>query len=120
MNDTLDQSRENARALMLPWIEPAADAVVVARLTDEGVLIYNCPGCYSEHGLTLKTPAKPVGQIWRWNGSVVAPTVNPSVMSPALADRPACQHFLRDGVLEFLPMTTHSSRGQKIALKPLV
>jgi hypothetical protein len=117
--ETLEQSRANAAELKLPWAEPAVDALPVCSLTAEGVLIYNCPGCDAEHGLTLKTPAKPIGRLWRWGGSVVTPTVNPTAMYPAVADRPCCHHFMIEGVLEFLPMTTHALRGKKVAMLPL-
>lgn len=115
----LDQSRENAKAMHLLWVEPAEGLPIVARVTAEGVLIYKCPGCNAEHGLAMKTPSAPAGQVWRWNGNVAKPTVNPSVMSHALADRPACQHFMVNGILEFLPMTTHPLRLQKVPMLPL-
>lgn len=90
----------------------------VASLSEDGLLIYLCPGCNEYHGLPVRGPRQPGGPHWAWNGSLTHPTVTPSVLSLGFVDVPKCHHWLRDGKAEFLGDCEHSMRGKTLQLPP--
>lgn len=111
---------------------------------------FHCPGCNEEHvlpvlwtpeGAVLSPHTIGVGR-WRFNGDLVTPTIDPSVLvrsghfaqhfneggscwceyNAVHADNPApfvcylCHSYVRDGLIEFLPDSTHALAGQTVAL----
>jgi len=108
----------------------------VRRLSNDA-LAFRCPGCKEEHVVTVsgKNP------IWTWNGSLDAPTFNPSVLvtsghyvqgeegkpcwctyNAEHPDKPApfhcfrCHSFVRDGRIQFLSDCMHELAGQTVNL----
>lgn len=114
----LEYARQYAADLKLKWVEPAAGERIVAMLSEDGLLIYHCPGCGRCHGLPTHKPFTPNGHLWQWNGSLVRPTLEPSINQPGDSRLGRCHHWLRDGVLEFLSDSEHKLAGKKVALRP--
>jgi len=98
--------RELALKLGLPWQDPKGPRR--ASLSQDGVLIYWCPGCRTYHGAYLKDHE---GGRWTWNGSLSHPTITPSMLYPGFVDSPCCHHYVREGKLEFLRDCGHKLAG---------
>jgi Family of unknown function (DUF6527) len=74
------------------------------------VFVFHCPGCgYGHHIDTTR---------WRFNGDMVRPTVNPSVLVNAsgLSAVPRCHSFILDGQIQYLSDCTHELAGQTVPL----
>jgi len=83
------------------------------RLIDATVLFF-CPGCGFEHALDSR---------WSFDGNLEFPTISPSV-NCAFGPFPdgslqRCHSFVRDGMIQFLPDSTHALAGQTVALPPI-
>lgn len=102
---------------------------------------YWCPGCNQMHGIQYGD----TGDTWDWNGDVNSPTFSPSVLVTSghylpgrdpeqscwcvfNANRPAeeksfecriCHCFVRDGMIQFLPDSTHHLSGQTVPMPDL-
>lgn len=85
------------------------------------LLFFECPGCRYGHGVNVRVPEGSKAPLWKWNGSLEAPTVEPSIMVNASkrGDYPLCHSFVREGKIEFLPDCTHSLAGQTLPLQPI-
>jgi hypothetical protein len=87
---------------------------IVALCPGRELLGYWCQGCDCIHVVNTAGEERPR---WAWNGDVDKPTLSPSIRTfwPANQDRgelTRCHHFLRDGVIEFLPDSgAHQLRG---------
>ncbi|MGE0399929.1 MAG: DUF6527 family protein [Kofleriaceae bacterium] len=122
--------------LLAEGMSPAA----VAKLTEPHGIRWWCSGCQSAHRVPL-VPAEPNG--WTWNGSLVRPTLTPSVLvfshtqlnaagralieaagdgpMPEITDEhreetPRCHSFITDGWIDYLADSTHELAGQKVPL----
>jgi hypothetical protein len=106
-------------------------------LEPEGRASFKCPGCGMSH--TLRVSGE---KAWQWNGSVDAPTLQPSVLFQSghyapdrantdrcwctyNAEHPKekdsficirCHSFVTDGRIQFLGDSTHSLAGQTVDL----
>jgi len=86
-------------------------------------VVFFCPGCRIEHGVWTSKPASNGAQ-WRWNGDMVRPTFEPSLVvtygGAGPDDIPArrCHSFVRDGQIQFLADCTHPLAGQTVPLMP--
>ena len=93
------------------------------RLTDNGAVIFQCPGCDLLHAVYVTDPSH-TGQQWRWNQDTERPTFNPSVLvrwnitGTARLDK-VCHSFVRDGKIQFLADCTHSAAGKTLPLPDL-
>lgn len=56
---------------------------------------------------------------WQWNGSVDAPTLQPSILSTRAHEGLRCHSFLTNGTVQFLDDTTHEFKGQTVELLEL-
>lgn len=79
-------------------------------------LLWRCAGCGDIHacpvrGSRIERPR------WDWNGSLVAPTLSPSILKRPGAG-PVCHSFVRDGVVDFLGDCAHPLAGQTVAMLP--
>lgn len=109
-----------------------------ARLSGDR-LCFRCPGCQDVHSLNVGSEA---GPRWSWNGSVVSPTLSPSLLirsghfashwqagdncwctynaqnpeHPAPFACAVCHSFVRDGQIEFLSDCTHALAGKTVPL----
>ena len=90
-----------------------------AKLVDGGKKIWiDCPGCDGPHVLRLAS-AFPESPRWTWNGSLEAPTLDPSIMSSwehPTDGRQVCHSFVRGGRIEFLGDCTHAMAGKTVDL----
>jgi hypothetical protein len=90
-------------------------------------LAYRCPGCDCWHVINVFADRQPR---WTWNGSVDAPTFQPSVLNrtgravdPAFVPEPGdppevCHVFVTDGKIQFLHDCTHHLAGQTVPIPP--
>lgn len=91
-----------------------ADKRAVARLaTSDGgdqTLFVWCPACDDPHGARVFG-----GSVtWGWNGSLVAPTLTPSVLVYETKVSPRCHSFLTDGVWNYLGDCGHEMAGRQV------
>lgn len=89
------------------------DAVDVCDLRS-GRLWYWCPGCNSYNSLPIDGESDKSTR-WKWNGSLTAPTLNPSVL--ARTGELKCHKYVRDGKIEFLGDCSHELAGTTVAMK---
>jgi len=90
-------------------------ADVLGRVADNPTLfLFDCPGCGYAHHLETKPGA------WTWNGDLVKPTANPSLLinKSGGGDSPRCHLFISEGKLRFLADCTHDLAGQTVNMKP--
>lgn len=98
---------------------------MVRHVTDSDIrydaLMFVCPGCqdFSTTGLHMLPISDTQGKRpqWTWNGSLEAPTLEPSVMTKWGSQ--VCHSYLRNGVFEYLGDCTHQYAGQHIPLPDL-
>jgi hypothetical protein len=67
---------------------------------------FHCPGCGYAHQ---------VDSTWAFNGSLILPTIRPSILACG-AER--CHSFVTNGEIQFLADSTHALAGQAVALPP--
>ena len=77
-----------------------------------GRLWMQCPGCNDLHAVTLDGWDVDTGDLDR-------PTVSPSILVRGGSEGITCHSFLRAGVWEFLPDSTHTLAGQSVPMVPL-
>lgn len=111
----------------------------ILRDAEGGRLIFWCPGCSGNHGVSV---GEGPGPRWGWNGSVDKPTFTPSILvqstdftAKGRADYEAwrnagfpphprefesaetvCHSFVTDGRIHFLSDSTHLLAGQTVDL----
>lgn len=82
---------------------------------------FTCPGCDCDH--QIFTDGYPhSGPRWQWNGDLVKPTFNPSLLvrwdyGPQRTPK-VCHSFIKDGQIQFLSDCTHRLAGQTVPLPP--
>ena len=78
-------------------------------------VLFKCPGCGFLHAIHVKGPARPT---WTWNGSLDAPTFQPSVAVHWTEHGIAkvCHSFVTDGRIQFLGDCTHALAGQTVPI----
>lgn len=90
-------------------------------------LMFSCPGC-SDTGITglhlLPINSATHSPSWDWDGNLESPTLSPSILTrtpPYVEGKPSgiCHSYLRNGVFEFLPDSTHSLAGQQVPVPDL-
>jgi hypothetical protein len=116
----------------------------VCSRSEDGVVIFWCPGCETYHGVWTETPNDLTGARWTWNGSLAKPTFTPSILvrsghylpgneggcwckfneaHPA-AEREKqfactqCHSYVTDGKIQFLGDCSHKLAGQTVPLEP--
>lgn len=99
----------------------------ILRSSEDGGLLFFCPGCKAVHGVKVGAGA---GPHWGYNGNPDAPTFTPSVLvttgravnpnfQPEPGDPPAvCHSFITDGRIAFLTDSDHALAGQTVDLPP--
>ena len=50
---------------------------------------------------------------WLWNGSIDKPTIKPSILTN-FGDGKICHSYVTDGMVEFLPDSTHELSGKTV------
>lgn len=80
---------------------------------------FYCPGCQDQHTISVKGP-----KAWSFNGNEEKPTFHPSILvyeQPPFGDwkgQPRCHSSVTDGVISFLPDSSHALAGQSVPLPP--
>jgi hypothetical protein len=81
-----------------------------------------CPGC--DHAAAIPVagedgtlPAE--GPHWTWNGDLVRPTFQPSILQHESGSIPCCHSYVTDGQWQFLGDCTHQLAGQTVGMVPL-
>lgn len=74
-----------------------------------------CEGCNGYHGVWTEHPNPHTGAKWSFNGDLVKPTFNPSIV--VSGEGTMCHSFVRDGKIEYLGDCTHELAGKTIELK---
>ncbi len=82
--------------------------------TEDGLLMFQCPGCGYSHGVTVKGSVRQ-GPEWGWNGSMDKPTFTPSLNVNGGYGR-RCHSFVKDGKIQFLGDCDHSLKGQTVEI----
>lgn len=95
------------------------------RPIDHGkTLMFECPGCGENHGVTVAGDSIP-HPCWTWNGDLDRPTLSPSILCRGykFASKDdntqvayVCHSFVRDGMIQFLADCTHELAGQTVPL----
>jgi len=81
----------------------------ISKTPDGGIHhFYWCPGCKKIHSVRSGGQTRPM---WTWNGSHIAPTFSPSVLTKSNI---RCHCFIHDGKIEFLGDCEHELAGKTI------
>lgn len=95
--------------------------MAILRQLDKQTYAFWCPGCKESHHVNVN--------VWTWNGSIDAPTFDPSFLTwadpnpNALPEYPKyrngfrCHSFIREGKIEFLTDCTHKLAGRTVTLE---
>lgn len=80
----------------------------------DGRLYFDCPGCGMMHAVAVDAAAP--GPRWQWNGSMEAPTFEPSILVTwewgEDRQKRVCHSYVTDGRIRFLEDCTHSLVNQ--------
>lgn len=79
---------------------------------DSVVWAFHCPGCGYDHAYRVK-PAKN-SPVWKWNGSTVAPTFQPSLLVNGSDPEHRCHLFMTNGKIQFLQDCHHALAGKTV------
>ena len=80
---------------------------------------FHCPGCKRRHALpSNQHDPEDGGPSWEWNGDMDYPTFRPSVLVRWGKPASICHSFVTNGMIEFLPDSTHALAGQTVPLEP--
>jgi hypothetical protein len=89
----------------------------------EEYVAFECPGCSDMHAARV-TRGESAGPVWQWNGSLTAPTLNPSVNAVVQygddTPRKVCHFYLNAGHVQFLSDSTHGLAGRVVRLRPVL
>lgn len=75
---------------------------------------FHCPGCNGGHAIPVTGK-----RAWKWNGSLESPTLTRSILinvGGACPTQPICHSFVKLGMIQFLPDSTHQLAGQTVLL----
>lgn len=82
-----------------------------------------CPGCLEVHRVCVSDDEGRVqpGPEWDWDRNVTAPTIAPSILlrGGRNGSDHVCHSFVRAGIWDFLPDSTHSLSGQQFEMGDL-
>lgn len=86
--------------------------VLLESNTEQERWVFFCPGCQEYHWIRTRGESP----LWRFNGDVECPTVEPSILT--FKDDPArrCHSYVRAGRIEYLGDCGHTLRGQSVPL----
>lgn len=82
----------------------------------ENLIMFTCPGCGNDHGVTVNAARNSQGASWGWNGSLDLPTFTPSILCNRDIAEVRCHSFVTDGRIEFLADCWHKLKNQTVDL----
>lgn len=86
------------------------------RKVQGGGQIFFCPGCQSKHAVNLKGSKS----VWTYNNDPKKPTFSPSLLVTYDGKDNAlprvCHSFIADGMIKFLPDSTHHLSGKTVEI----
>lgn len=87
-------------------------------MMSDNVFAFHCPGCEYGHAVAVNGARMENGAAWQWNGSLGAPTFQPSLLinKDLQGDSPRCHSFVKNGRIQFLNDSTHKLAGQTVEL----
>lgn len=104
---------ESGSGLFIPSHTPYGKACV-PRCSE--LYIFYCPGCGSIHFFRTRGEEP----CWKWNGSMVTPTVIPSIVIKEHDSKgygkQVCHLLIKEGFLEFLEDCDHPLKGQCVQM----
>lgn len=86
-------------------------------VSEDGVIVFWCPGCKTYHGVWTQRPNDLTGSKWTWNGDRQKPTFNPSILVHPGDHRPRCHSFVQDGMIQFCDDSGHALAGKTVRLE---
>ena len=72
------------------------------------ILWFHCPGCQNAHAFLVPQ--------WTWNGSMEAPTFQPSLMCNMEDPKSRCHSIVTDGKIAFQSDCYHAMAGQTVEI----
>jgi hypothetical protein len=75
---------------------------------------FHCPGCGYGHSFRVNGDA--TRPQWIWNGSLDAPTFDPSLLVNRDHPESRCHSLVTDGRIEFLGDSFHALAGQTVEI----
>lgn len=86
------------------------DKLHLAQIKPDGskYFMFWCPGCDCAHGVEVPR--------WQWNGSMTAPTFNPSLLCNKDHPESRCHSFVRDGYMVFLQDCHHNLKDKTVEI----
>lgn len=88
--------------------------VEMRRVGDETHVIFWCAGCDTHHSVPVTGP-----RAWKWNESLDALTITPSIRVLYERKKNCCHSNVTDGKITYHNDTTHALRGQTVELEEL-
>lgn len=90
---------------------------VLQRINGTYVYLFRCPACGNRHFFRTLATLR-CHQQWDWNGSVVSPTVNPSILfDPERGKR--CHLFITNGRIRYCADSDHHLAGMTVDMLPV-
>lgn len=83
--------------------------------SEDGVVIFWCPGCKSYHGVWTEKPNSRGGK-WSFNGDFIRPTFQPSILVHEGERTPRCHSYVTDGQIQFLDDCGHALAGKTVRI----
>lgn len=97
---------------------------VLARVSDEGILLFWCDGCKEIHGVWVYPSKNPKTDAqWKWNNDMTKPTFTPSIlvhgfrMPDGSIGQPICHSYITAGRIQYLGDCEHALAGQTVDLR---
>lgn len=80
-------------------------------------LVFKCPGCGYEHVFVISSTE--YTDVWRWNGSLVKPTLAPSLLNTIPNKNKVCHLFVEDGQIRYMADCTHELAGKTVDMEDI-
>ena len=72
------------------------------------IYCFQCPGCGNYHPIEVP--------YWTWNGSMITPTFEPSLLCNKDTPESRCHSFIRDGEIQFLSDRHHALKDTTLEI----
>lgn len=86
--------------------------------TENGLLMFWCPGCGNAHAVWVNEPNDLTGAKWNWNGDMERPTFTPSILVRGGSNDTYCHSFVTGGTISYCTDSKHTLAGKSVPLTP--